>query len=282
VAAIAWLVLTTVRRLTSSTAAVIVAGALLANVELLMFVNFVLSDILFAALSVAVLVAAVRVAERPARAPVIGGTLVLAFALVFRPAAMPLLIVWLVALLWPRLGSRARRWLVPAVILAVAALMLLVALVLREGRAGRYAGVLPGWFTVLKLIFDQGIIVAGRQETWVRPPAWYGDYALMLFRRWVYFFAFIHRGYSTAHKLVNMLFYVPMYSLALAALLRRRDERWSAAATLLAVAVVSISALHAILGIDFDHRYRLPVLPPLIMLASLGAAGLISSARDDQ
>ena len=257
------LVLETVWRSTSSTVALFAAGALLVNFEMLTFATFPLSDILFLLIATTLLVLAVRVAEQPSRGRVIAGTIVLLVACFFRPAAAPLVILWTVALLWARVDGRARRWAIAAIVLPMIAAMLLVAALLHQGHLG-----------ALQQFYDAGTIINGREDTWVSPPSHYGDYALMIFRRWAYFFAIVLRDYSPLHKIGNLLYYVPAYALALSALFLRR----TAATTLPAVAILVTSAFHGTLGLDFDHRYRLAILPALILLAACGAAEIARPA----
>jgi hypothetical protein len=265
---IAWLVLTTVWRLTSSAVAVAVAGLFLANFETLTFVSFAGSDILFLALATIVLVLSIRVAERPSARTAIVGTAVLLLACFFRPAAPPLIVVWIVALLWPRLGTRARSWIVPAIAMLIVLAALLQAAWMQDTARWPFR-FLRAWYAYLKADYDAGMIVCGRFETYVKRPVTYADYLAMIVRRWLYFFAITLRDYSKLHKIVNVAYFLPLYALAIAGVLRR-----SAASTLLLVAVLATSAFHGMQEVDYDYRYRLPALPPLIMLAAFGAADL--------
>lgn len=259
---IAWLVLTTVQRLTASRLALVVAGVGLASFEILMFVNFPLSDILFLALATGILVFSLRVAERPARRDVIAGTCLVLVACIFRPAAAPLVALWLVALL----GRQARRWVVPLVILAT----LVFAAIMQD--VSRWpVEPLRGWFGYLKIDYDHGATVIGRPATWVAPPVSYLDYLALIYRRWAYFFAIVLDGYSRAHRIGNVLYFLPLYALAVIGACSARLRR---ASILLVIAIVLVSAFHAMQEVDYDHRYRLPALPPLIILASLGAGSL--------
>ena len=78
--------------------------------------------------------------------------------------------------------------------------------------------------------------------------------------------------YSASHTLVNLLFFIPAYSLAVASIsnLRRLAPPQQRAAWVLALFVLLLSVFHSLLLIDSDHRYRLPLLPAVIMLAALG------------
>ena len=65
---------------------------------------------------------------------------------------------------------------------------------------------------------------------------------------------------------------MPAYGLSAAALAnyRRLTERQQVAAWLLALLMVLVTVFHALMQIDYDHRYRLPLLPALIILAAIG------------
>jgi hypothetical protein len=71
---------------------------------------------------------------------------------------------------------------------------------------------------------------------------------------------------------LNLLFFVPAYALSAAALvnLRRLTPWQQRAATLLVFFAMALTVFHAMMQIDYDHRYRLPMLPALIMLAAIG------------
>jgi len=169
-------------------------------------------------------------------------------------------------LLWPRLGAGVRRWIVPAIAVLLVIGTFLLAAVMQDVARWPFT-ILRGWFAYLKIDYDKGMIAVGRPETWVSPPSQYLDFLAMIYRRWLYFFAITLSGYSKLHNLANVLYFVPAYALAAAALFLRR----TAATTLLFLAILVTSAFHGMQEVDFDHRYRLPILPPLIMLAAIGA-----------
>ena len=78
--------------------------------------------------------------------------------------------------------------------------------------------------------------------------------------------------YSAAHTLTNLLFFVPGYGLSVAAIsnLRRLPPSQQRAVVVLALYVLFVAVFHALTLIDSDHRYRLPLLPAILMLASIG------------
>ncbi len=108
----AYATLATIRRLTASAAGMLLAAALfLAATDLLIFVPFVLSDLLFWGVSTVVLATGLRLAtadadhsRRELAAAALTGSLLVVIAIAFRPAAVPLVAFWAGAMIawWGR------------------------------------------------------------------------------------------------------------------------------------------------------------------------------------
>jgi hypothetical protein len=124
-----------------------------------------------------------------------------------------------------------------------------------------------GWIRQLSGEYRRGIVVFDRPATFTAPPNSYLDFALLTARKWAFYFTPWLADYSGSHKVLNLVFFVPTYLLGAAAVATYRDRR---AKFLLLLFLIAFSAFHAMQQIDFDHRYRLPVLPALIILAGAG------------
>lgn len=87
-------------------------------------------------------------------------------------------------------------------------------------------------------------------------------------KRALLFWAPVLDGFSLRHTVLNLLFFVPLWTLA-----GMRASAWLRGsgdvvdATLVALAV-GYTLFHAFTMIDFDLRYRLPVFPPVHLLAA--------------
>jgi hypothetical protein len=112
--------------------------------------------------------------------------------------------------------------------------------------------------------YQRGEVVLSRPETYHRPPSTIIDYAAISVDRFIHFFAFTAAAFSRAHKLAGAMFYAPLYLLALVALARRREE----VVMLSAMIVLVVAFWHALVVVDYDWRYRLPLLPHLIFMAA--------------
>lgn len=124
--------------------------------------------------------------------------------------------------------------------------------------------------------YRSGEIVWDRPDTFQAPPVQVIDYARISACRWVWYWAIWTRDFSLKHSLLNAIFFIPIYGLTLITLwtLLREDGDWSqgqkAALGVLVIFVATVSTFHAVIQVDYDWRYRLPVLCPLIVLAACG------------
>lgn len=123
-----------------------------------------------------------------------------------------------------------------------------------------------------------GEVVWDRTETSQTPPETTADHVLIQLDRFIRFFQFTAPGYSSRHNLINVIYYVPLYALALLGLvdglLGSSDLRRRVVAVT-ATWIAAVAWLHALTVLDFDWRYRLPVLPYVIVLAACGVEAVV-------
>lgn len=275
------LTLAAIRRVTRSTASMALAALLfLVAGDLLIFSRYVLSDLMFWGLSTAVLACGVMLAaldeDRDHMLRRVGiGTAVLVVAMLFRPVSLPLMIFWIMALAaWlarPLVERFATHLLVLATIGAVIAIVV-HAWILNNPAAWPF-GTLPSLLGMVGQEARQGMFVHNANPPMTVAPAMslFGFVRITL-QKLLFFMTPWLPHYSASHTLVNLLFFVPAYSLAMASVsnLRRLAPPQQRAAWVLALYVLLLAVFHSLLLIDSDHRYRLPLLPAVIMLAALG------------
>lgn len=140
----------------------------------------------------------------------------------------------------------------------------------------------------IELIADtyaQGQVVWDRPETYHAIPVTAGDHLLITGDRLLHFFAVGAADYSAAHWLVNLSFYGFVYLAAASFVWRLCSGRAQMVAgerdACFAVlgAVVAYALFHAVVQVDYDWRYRLPIMPHLILLAAAGVAEWLGSGR---
>lgn len=256
--------------------------------DLLMWVPLVLSDSTFVLLAFIIFTLAAARILGDSR----GWTAVLAAAaagVFYRPTGMVLLpdLAWAVYLAKTR-KRQVRRGPVLAVLgIGTAAVFLAFAWFAQD--PGRWP------FDAFSAAFDnvaseyaRGEVVSARPETYHLPPAGLADYLLISADRFLHFFAIGAADFSAGHWLVELAFFLPCYALAawLAVALWRGRTAFEAAERKVFLAafgaLLSYALFHALVQVDFDWRYRTPILPHLILLAAGGLADLarrIAAAR---
>src|SRR5688500_13513274 len=250
--------------------------------DLLMWVPLVLSDSTFVLLAFTIftLAAARILGDSKGWAAVLATA---AAGVFYRPTGMVLLpdLAWAIYLAKTR-KPQLRRGPVLAVLgIGTAAVFMAFAWFAQD--PGRWP------FDALSAAFDnvaseyaRGEVVSARPETYHLPPVGLIDYLLISADRFLHFFAIGAASFSAGHWLVELAFFLPCYGLAswLAVSLWRRSSAFGPAERKVFLAafgaVLSYALFHALVQVDFDWRYRTPILPHLILLA---AGGLADMAR---
>jgi hypothetical protein len=249
--------------------------------DLLMWVPFVLSDATFVLLTFGIFtLAAARILGTSQGW---GRVVVPATAAVFyRPTGLVLLpdLAW--AFYLSRSGRKNLRRQAIFTALAVAIPTAAFAFVWVIQEPSRWPlDALSTSFRIMAAEYSKGEVVSGRPETYHAPPAELIDYVIISADRFVHFFAIGARDFSVVHWVVEAAFFLPVYALTawLGIALGRgrttfevRERKVFLAAF---GALLSYAAFHALVQVDFDWRYRTPILPHLILLAAGGLADLM-------
>ncbi|HYG48920.1 MAG TPA: hypothetical protein VD846_13390 [Allosphingosinicella sp.] len=259
-------------------------GALLlflACFDLLMWVPLVLSDATFVLIAFGIFTLAAARILGDAK----GWLTVLAPAaagVFYRPTGMVLLpdLAWAIYL---AKTGRPRLRLGPVLAVlgtAIAAIVLVFAWFAQD--PGRWPfEVLSTAFRNVAAEYAAGEVVSARPETYHAPPAALTDYVLISGDRFLHFFAIGAATFSAGHWLVELVFFLPCYALAgwLAVALWRGRTVFAAPERKVFLAafgaLLSYAVFHALVQVDFDWRYRTPVLPHLILLAAGGFADAV-------
>ncbi len=143
-------------------------------------------------------------------------------------------------------------------------------------------------FDLIASDYAKGQVVWDRLETFHASPQGLTDVWLISLDRLWHYFAIGAAGFSHGHWLVNLVFFVPTYALAGYFVVRLvggrsrlgRGEQNVCYAAL--GAIVFYALFHGAIQVDYDWRYRVPILPHLILLAACGAGELFAGRREVQ
>lgn len=252
--------------------------------DLLHWGAFVLSDATFILVSFAVFaLAADRILRRAGSwAPVFALACVAAF---YRPPGVILLPAAAWAWFLARTSAGALRKVATAAAAAAGgAGSVLFAWVMQQPERWPVP-MLAGTVKATAAQYAAGEVVSARPETFHADPRSVADFASITADRLVHFFVFSASDFSLGHTLANAAFFLPAYALGGLALAAgatgrggfssgQRDVQLAAAAFILLTA-----GFHALLQVDFDWRYRAPILPHLILLAAAGGAVVLRRIR---
>jgi hypothetical protein len=253
--------------------------------DLLQWVPFVLSDatFVFLAFTIFTLAAARILGEARGWLPVFATAAVATF---YRPTGM----VLLPDLGWAfYLAKTPRRRVPPGLALAALAAAVAAAFVLFawlvQDPARWPLDALSAAFRETAASYARGEVVSARPETFHVPPRQLLDFVLLSADRFLHFFAPAAAAFGRGHRLVQLAFFLPCYALAawLALALWRGRTAFAAPERKVFLAalgaVFAYALFHALVQVDFDWRYRAPILPHLILLAAGGIADLERRAR---
>ena len=185
------------------------------------------------------------------------GSVLVVLALLFRPVALPLVAFWMIAIATrfgrPLIDRFAPALLVAAVVAAAAAIIA-HAYVLVHPSAWPF-GSLPGMLTMVAKEYREGMFVHQANPPMLVAPATdvFGFIRITL-QKLIFFVTPWLPHYSTAHTLLNLVFFVPAYGLSIAAItnLRRLAPPQQRAAMVLALFVLFVAVFHSMLL----HRFR--------------------------
>ena len=279
----AYALIAAVRRLTKSGASMLLTALLLLVAgDLLIFVPYVVSDVMFWAISTGVLVCGVSLAAADGHDPsartrtIIAGSALIVVAVMFRPVAIPLIGFWIVSIVTFTFRRLTDRFATPLLVLGVVTAFVAIlahAYILADPPAS-----LPAMLSMVGSEYRSGMFVHQSSPPMLVAPATdFIGFVRVTLQKLLFFITPWLPHYSAAHTAINLLFFVPGYALSIAAIsqLRRLAPPQQRAVVVLALFVLFVAVFHAMTLIDSDHRYRLPILPAILMLASIG----LESAR---
>lgn len=250
--------------------------------DLLVWSKGLLSDTTFLLLATSAVVTWARHVTGHLRSLILPSVLMI-LALSWRPTGIALLLPWGTCLT-VRYASRLPRMNRGLVLGAVALMLEGAFLIFAYYMENPEAWPLPaggGHIKYTAHYYDQGQVVWKRYATYHARPETLLDYHLITLDRLRYWFACFESEFSLAHKVYNALFYVPLYAGSLWAvkLWVRKELLWNQEldrlVTVLLASVLAFTAMHAMLQVDYGWRYRVPIIPCLLMLTAIAGNQII-------
>jgi hypothetical protein len=124
------------------------------------------------------------------------------------------------------------------------------------------------------LEYQRGAIVNNRPYMCHNPPVDLVDYVLITLDKFAHYYYFVDKTFKNLHNAINSLYYLPIYALSVFGMIMASKKTTPAKLrTVVALAVIAITGFglfHALTGIDYDWRFRLPVVPYFVFMSGLG------------
>ena len=247
---------------------------LTACADLLVWPHYLLSDMLFAMLVMALLAAHINQAAEKYPGLTVGALTLL--VLVARPSSLPFVGAVIAFWLLKNMTIDSRRLLILAISTIIAATTLFVVLV-------SYGLDYPGNLQVdfITKLASEGVIIHDRPGTWLAPPESLASIATLYFIRMGYFVMPFHHDFSMAHNTMNAvsLGYI-ITGIVLGAVMGLKKNLLVQHSVLLLILICLLTTLfQAATIIDYDWRYRFPIMLPMTLLATLGFQAVVNAVQ---
>ncbi len=132
--------------------------------------------------------------------------------------------------------------------------------------SNKYLDVYPQIVFLIEMV-KMGMIIHDRPDTWVDIPNSYFDVVILYFKRILFFFTPYAKSFSIIHVILNSIqtFYI-LLSIGIWAFFNKNYDHFNKVFLLILLISFFLSAFHAFTLIDYDWRYRFPIIIPLLIL----------------
>jgi hypothetical protein len=289
------LILKATRMVTRSQACIIfVSVALIFCYDFYMWIHYVLSDTLFASICFSIIFFCISLFYKPSEPQkrIAISVILSGITLFFRPTSPPLMVFIFLTILFGcvfKVGasdanqrSRLIIWFTFLACVVITPVLLLHSYIMLYPESWPFP-FLNNYIPYIAGDYQLGIIVFSRPETYHAIPNGILDCVLITLSKFIYFFAFDFDGYSKMHVFLNYVFFLPIYAFSAFSITLLYKKAgglspinwWTIFSCF--IFIVLFALFHSFQQIDYDLRYRVPCLFPLMLLATLGFNELIKS-----
>ena len=129
---------------------------------------------------------------------------------------------------------------------------------------------------ILINMVKDGMIIHDRPETWVRSPNTFLEVFYLYFKRLIFFFTPYIKSFSMAHNIINLLqAFIILFSLSTWFFLGDKNNIINKVIFFILLISILTAGFHSFTLIDYDFRYRFPIILPLMIIFPLSLSILI-------
>ena len=119
---------------------------------------------------------------------------------------------------------------------------------------------------IIQLV-EAGIIIYDRPETWIKKPDTFFEILNFYFIKMIYFFTPYIKSFSIIHIVFNLIqSIIILISIFIWLFLGEKYNSINKTITLVLLTTILVSGFHSFTLIDYDFRYRFPVIIPLLII----------------
>ena len=136
------------------------------------------------------------------------------------------------------------------------------------------------WWLLSKV--KLGMIIHDRPETWVDSPKVFIDVVYIYFLRLINFFNPYASAFSLIHNLLNIFqMFMIISSILIWVFLGEQISKKNKMFCFILVMSFIVASFHSFTLIDYDWRYRFPIILPLLMLVSISIEIIMQKKKND-
>lgn len=117
---------------------------------------------------------------------------------------------------------------------------------------------------------ESGMVIKGRPETWIEKPDTFFEIINLYYVRLCYFFTPYIKGFSTVHNIFNLIqTFILSLSIIIWFFLGEKFKLINKTIMLILLITICVAGFHSFTLIDYDFRYRFPLIMPLMIIFPL-------------
>jgi len=263
----------------------LISSLFILSPEIMLWSRFVLSDISYMFINFFLFYLLVKfLLSNNKRMISYGGIIILTLLLncIYRPTGLVMIPAVLIVF-YLKMAKKEMSWVIFffCFVFIAAVLIFFHSLVIKDPESWPFEfgkSYLKNWVIVA---YQKGMVVHNRLNTYHQVPITLGDYISITLDKFMHYFYFYDKMFKLYHKIINYIFFTPLYALfILGAIAGSKKPALPNIRSLIALAImviISFSLFHAMMTIDHDWRYRLPVFPYLLLIAGVGLNFMLRS-----
>lgn len=119
-------------------------------------------------------------------------------------------------------------------------------------------------------MIEKGMVIHDRPETWIESPKSFLNIVHLYFIRFFYFFSPYASTFSIIHIFLNLFqTLIVLFSISIWLITKEKNNDINKTLALILLTTILVATYHSFTLIDYDWRYRFPIIMPILILFPL-------------